>query len=144
MLRESMREDQGGVYGVRVRANAVRIPKNRYSITISFQCAPENTKELISTAMKDIRTLKEEGPSDKNMEKIKEIQRKDREVGMKENRYWLNKLLYYYKHNMIPGDISREADRIEALDAKAVQTAARRYLNRSNYAELKLLPEQQK
>ncbi|MDH3652558.1 MAG: insulinase family protein, partial [Saprospiraceae bacterium] len=36
VLRESMREDAGGVYGVRVAGNVSKFPKEGYSVTISF------------------------------------------------------------------------------------------------------------
>jgi len=43
-LREILREDQGGVYGVGVSGGINREPVNSYSISIRFGCAPEKCR----------------------------------------------------------------------------------------------------
>ena len=40
MLREVMREDKSGVYGVGVNLVPARIPEAGYTISIQFGCAP--------------------------------------------------------------------------------------------------------
>ena len=48
MMRESMREDKGGVYGVGVYGGAGRDPKPEYELTVSFTCDPKDAEDLIS------------------------------------------------------------------------------------------------
>jgi len=48
-LRESMREDQSGVYGVRASIDMNKYPKSGYSINVSFGCSPDNVKKLVET-----------------------------------------------------------------------------------------------
>lgn len=141
MLRESMREEKGGVYGVRASASPRRNPKETYSISISFQCAPENAEELINTAMKDIENLQKEGPSDKNLKKVQETQRKDIEVGMEQNSYWLSRLGFYYGNGLDPSLMKETVGRIDSLTAKRVQEAAKRYFGKDNYIKVVLYPE---
>jgi phosphotransferase system enzyme I (PtsP) len=45
-LRENLREDKGGVYGVRANASVEKYPKPSYRVNIGFGCAPENVETL--------------------------------------------------------------------------------------------------
>jgi len=143
MMRESMREDKGGVYGVGVYGSASRRPKEEYSMNVSFTCDPKDAEELIATALKDVKTLQEEGPSEKNMLKVKEILRKENEENLKQNRFWLNGLASVMRNETEPGNLLKAIDKIEALTAKDVQDAAKKYLNSANYGKFILYPEQE-
>ncbi|MFC2138833.1 M16 family metallopeptidase, partial [Bacteroidota bacterium] len=54
-LRESMREDQGGVYGVRVSENIQKYPVNEFSISVSFGCSPDNVDSLVNTVFSEMK-----------------------------------------------------------------------------------------
>ncbi|MEL6650788.1 MAG: insulinase family protein, partial [Bacteroidota bacterium] len=102
MLRESMREDKGGVYGVRASGSPSKEPKPEYAITISFVCSPENVDDLVNTAWNDIKTLQDEGASEKNLQKVQETQRKDIETGMLQNQFWMGQLYNAYRNDIDP------------------------------------------
>lgn len=141
MMRESMREDKGGVYGVGVYESASRRPKQEYSMNVSFTCDPKDVEDLIATALKDIKTLQEEGPSEKNMQKIKEILRKENQESLKQNRFWLNGLASAMRNKTEPGNLLKALEKIDALTAMDVQAAAKRYLNPANFGQFVLYPE---
>ncbi|MDX2246706.1 MAG: insulinase family protein [Bacteroidia bacterium] len=142
MLRESMREDKGGVYGVGANVTPSKEPKSEYDITISFTCSPENARSLIETALKDIETLKKEGASEKNLQKVKEAQRKDIEVGLKDNGYWMQGLVSAYRYNGDPENMLKQHEAIDKLKSSDVKKAAKKYFVPGNYAEFLLLPEE--
>ncbi|MEO0469238.1 MAG: insulinase family protein [Bacteroidota bacterium] len=141
MMRESMREDKGGVYGVGAFANYSKNPKSRYGITISFTCSPDNVETLIETAMNDIETLKKEGASETNLQKVKETQRKDIEVGLKQNRYWMQNLNFSYQYGLDPNRILDQNGRINDLSSADVQQAIKQYMDEKNLAKFVLRPE---
>jgi zinc protease len=141
MLRESMREEQGGVYGVGVRPSRTHYPKEKYSITVSFSCDPQNTNTLIQTVEEKIAQLHKEGPSAENMKKAKETFRKDVQVGMQDNGYWLNQLNMAYQNEVNPNEILNANGYIDALSAEKVQMAAKRYLNPAQRFKAVLMPE---
>lgn len=143
MLRESLREEKGGVYGVRVSASPQRIPSQQFTINISFGCAPENAEDLINTARQDIKKLQEEGASEKNLQKVKETQRKDIEVGKKQNRYWLDNLSFSYENELDPSKMGESSGRIDKLSAEDVRKAALKYMSGKNYMQFILYPENQ-
>ncbi|MBK8506401.1 MAG: insulinase family protein [Saprospiraceae bacterium] len=64
-LRESMREDQGGVYGVGVSGSISKYPKEEFSMTISFNAEPDQVDKLIATAKKILRMPSMTGPMKK-------------------------------------------------------------------------------
>lgn len=144
MLRESMREDKGGVYGVGANASPSKEPTPEYDITISFTCSPDNARDLMETALKDIETLKKEGASEKNLQKVKETQRKDLEIGLKENRYWMQGLVSAYRYNGDPENILKQTEAIDKLKSSDVKKAAKKYLNMDNYKSFLLMPESSK
>lgn len=143
MLRESLREEKGGVYGVRVSADPDRIPSQKFSVNISFGCAPENAEDLIERAKQDIKKLQQEGASEKNLQKIKETQRKEIEVGTKENSYWLNQLNFSYQNELDPSKLGNSSGRIDKLTAEDIRKAAMQYLSGENYMQFLLYPEAQ-
>ncbi len=85
-LREVMREDLGGVYGVRVYSSISRYPRGRYNSGVSFSCDPERTDELLAAALAEIEQLKAVGPTQDTIDKVREIQRRGRETALEQNR----------------------------------------------------------
>lgn len=143
VLRESMREDQGGVYGVRVSGGVSKYPKEDYSITISFNAEPDEVDTLIQTAMKDIKRLINEGPKDEDLEKVVEVQRQSRIKNLKENGFWANSLRTYYSYGLEPeGILLRSYEPLlKELDTKDIQMMVKRCFETENYIEVVMLPE---
>ncbi len=142
-MRESMREDKGGVYGVRVSGNTSQYPESKYSVTISFNADPPRVDELIETAMTDIKNAQLNGAEDKDLNKIKETQRQGRIKDLKENRFWISSLENAYKENLDPKNISLASleEGINSLKSDHIKTAANTYFDWNNYIQIVLLPE---
>lgn len=142
MLREAMREDKGGVYGVNVSPSISREPKQGYNLTISFLCAPDDVNDLVNTALEQIKELQKNGPSTENIKKVQETQRRDREKQLQENRFWRSQLESIYKYNKSISDIlDFTEDYIDLLRADDVRTTASKYLNTESYFKMVLMPE---
>src|SRR4029079_19154015 len=71
-LRESLREDLGGIYSVSASAGYSQISRAEYSVTIDFGCSPDRTDELVKSVFKEIEQLKENGPTDKPVDDVKQ------------------------------------------------------------------------
>ena len=85
-LRESMREDQGGVYGVGASINTEFLPKTTYDINIEWGCSPDNVEKLINTVLDEMKKMVDNGPTDDDIAKSKEAFIKERETQVKENQ----------------------------------------------------------
>lgn len=142
MLRESMREEKGGVYGVRSDVDLAFVPTSNYTIRIDFGCAPENVADLIATAMKDIETLKAEGASEKNLQKTKETHRRERETDLRDNQWWLETLQKSYQNKgTAPMEMDKYLPMVDKLTAKDIQETAKKYFDPNHYIEVVMNPE---
>lgn len=139
-LREVLREDKGGTYGVSINASAYKIPKGKYVITVRFGCDPARTEELVSTFMSSIDSLKKSGVADSYIAKVKETQRREYETNIKENNFWLGTLQTYYLYNLNPEEINNYLKRVDKLTADDIKGAANKYFN-NNVMKFVLYPE---
>ena len=68
-------------------------------ITISFSCDPKRRKELIDYIYKSIEKIKREFVSSKELNVYKKKFRVSYDTNMRENSYWLNKMIDSHKFN---------------------------------------------
>ncbi|MEO1449911.1 MAG: insulinase family protein, partial [Bacteroidota bacterium] len=141
MMRESMREEQGGVYGVGVGSSTSRFPTSRYSFNVGFTCAPDAVDMLISTAKAEMVALRKDGVSEQNLTKVKETLRKDLQVNMKRNGYWMG-ILDFYLHQDLPYTRVLDGEkRIDELTAEDINAAADKYFDPALLMEFVLKPK---
>lgn len=135
-----MREDQGGVYGVGISGTTVKFPKSMFNISAGWGCNPENIKKLSQTVLDEMSKIKKDGPTEIDMNKVKETLIRERESKMKENSFWLTNLQnYYYIGDKLLSldDYKNFVNSITGNDIKAI---AKRYLNTGNYVQVALTP----
>ena len=140
-LREALREDRGAVYGVEIDGDLTRRPRERYSMTIGFSCAPEQADELVQAVLAEIEKIQRDGVPESYVGQVQESQRRDREVSMKTNRFWITALEVYDTEGLDPRDIVRYEELIAGLSPERLRDAARKYLNRERYVLGILRPE---
>lgn len=139
-LVEQLREEKGGVYGVNAVGDLRKIPYGYSNFTISFPCAPENADTLSKAALDELKKIMANGVSAEDLEKIKEQQKRQLEVDMKQNQFWLNSLYNaYYLGNDPSGILSRQKQ-TDALTSKMIQDAAKKYINLNKYIRVMLQP----
>jgi zinc protease len=140
-LREVMREDLGGVYGVRVGSSLRRYPKGRYNSSISFTCDPERTEELLSAAFAELDKLKTEGPTQEVVDKVREIQRRSRETALERNGFWIAALHLQQINDLPLTEILEYDQKIEAVTRDSIREAAQRYFDSTSYIQGVLVSE---
>ena len=140
-LREVLREDLGGTYGVSVSASIQEFPDEEYQIRISFGSDPERVAELTETVFTQIDSLKNFGTTDKNLVKIKEIQRRTLETSLKENSFWLSTIESYVWHDEDFANVMKYNELVEALSLETIQKTANKYFDMDNYVQVSLYPE---
>jgi zinc protease len=140
-LREVLREDLGAVYDALSTAAFQRLPRERYTYTIGFDCAPENVDRLRAAVFAVVEALKRDGIGPDYLDKIRELRRRALEIKLKQNRYWLNQLVRHFRYGTDAGrivDLERQA--IARVGAENIRNAARYYLG-ANRIEGLLLPQ---
>jgi zinc protease len=140
-LREILREDKSGTYGVSVSGAAMKYPEQMYNITISFGCAPENADDLVKTTFMELDSLKKYKPSDDYITKVKETQKREFEVNTRQNNFWLNNIQAYYFYNTDLSLLMKYPQRVDKFNGGTVQDAAQKYFNMNNYVKIILYPQ---
>ena len=140
-LRETLREQLGGTYGVSVNGGISRFPKERYRITIAFGSAPERADELAATVFHHIDSLSTTGPTADDILKVQESQRRTRETNLRRNQYWVGQLIGHVTDGTDPRQILRGSELVDGLDPETVLRAALRFFDLGNYVHAVLLPE---
>ena len=140
-LIEIMREEKGGVYGVGARGALYVTPYSRYDFVISFPCGPENASELKDAALSELKKIIENGPLEKDLNKIKEEKRKTLKENLKKNSFWVNA---FFGASFTQGGLLLQKqleERIENLTAEDIQEVGKKYLT-GDYIVGMLFPEE--
>jgi zinc protease len=142
-LREVLREDLGGTYGVRIGASGALEPTQRYEVSVAFGSDPERVDELVTALFAELDSLRVNGPTSAEIDKVREIHLRQRETDRRENHFWISQILGYDRYGWDLEGINRYEDRVLDLDAEQLREAARLYLDPTRYVQLSLLPREQ-
>lgn len=140
-LIENLREEKSGVYGVGAYGYFTKNPYSRYKFVISFPCGPKNTEGLIKAALAEMENIKENGPSQEDIDKVKENQRLDNIENLEKNRYWLNSIQNAYANNTKLSHIINKQALIDDLSIKSMQKTAKKYIKEHAKIQVVLMPE---
>lgn len=142
-LRESLREEESGVYGVSISGSQSNFPVAQYSIRISFNADPARAQELTESAMQVLQKLKlEVDPAD--IIKVTEAQRQGRIKDLQQNQFWMGSFIYATLNDVSLEEqvlLEKLEARIQNLDSQDIQQAARKYFNEKELISVMMFPE---
>ncbi len=135
---KSIREDEGGTYGVGTYMGIQRTPEERVIIQVQFDTNPEMAEKLSGLAIKGLRELAENGPDQDKFNMAVENLKKNIPESRINNSYWSSNLYQYEKYG-IDYDAEYEAavNSVTPEDVKAVLQAA---LAQNNFIEITSTP----
>jgi len=139
-LREILREDKSGTYGVGIHSSPMKYPDQKYMLTITFGCSPDRVDELVKTTFTELDSMKSFKVTDDYINKVKETQKREFEVNLKKNNFWLNNLHNYYFYGTDISMLMKYPERVAGLNSDKVQKAAQKYFDNKNYVEVVLYP----
>ncbi len=139
-LREIMREDMGGVYGVGAGGSLTRSPHAERSFTVQFGADPKRVDELLAAARKEIAAIAKTGIGADYLEKVKKIFERERETQLRSNPFWSSWLESSYRYGDDPTIINDPAPMIARMTSDHVKAAARRYLDTRRVFQAVMLP----
>jgi zinc protease len=141
-VTETLRQRLGGTYSPSVQGGCSRVPRQEYTIQVNFGSSPENVELLSSAVIALADTLKANGPSISEFEKVREGIIRSREVDLKQNAFWVQNIAGRDEAGEdIAGLLGAYDEMVKNLTAQQIQDAAKRYLDVKNYARFVLLPE---
>ncbi len=140
-LLERLREDEGGVYGVGASASYNKFPTNRYSISVSFGCAPENVEKLIASTLDEINKVKTNGAAAVDIQKFVAEETRTTETQLKSNQFWMGMLINAAQNEEDPKRVLTYIESLKKITPDSLKEAANTYLSGKNYIRMVLLPE---
>jgi zinc protease len=117
-LREILREDLSAVYGVEVSSDFARRPRQQYNLSIGFTCDPAKVDELVQATFAEIESIQKNGVPENYVQQLRETERRNRQLALKENPFWLQILEVYYSEGFDPKDILRFDELVEKVTSQ--------------------------
>ncbi len=96
---ESLREEDGGTYSPSASGSLTGRLNPMYSFSVSYQTQFEKSEGLLKKVYDGVAKIAEEGPSDEELAKAKEMYKKRISENKKSLSYWSNLLESYYRYN---------------------------------------------
>ncbi len=136
-----LREEMSGVYSVQTKAIFSKIPYDHASLQILMPCSPDNTDSLTIAAFDEIRKIQEQGISNEDLKKEKEIQRRKIEKDSKTNSFWINSFQKNYRMGTSFDYLLPNEEIINSITSQDIQRVASEYINLDKYLKVVLYPE---
>jgi zinc protease len=141
-LTETLREQLGGSYSPGAGGQASRAPREEYLMQIYFASSPENVERLTPAVFAVIDSLKKNGPSAADVEKVKAQALRQRETELKQNEFWRSSIAARLQAGESLADIdAADTALLARITPAMIQEAARTYLRSDNHIRFVLLPE---
>lgn len=140
-MREVLREDLGGTYGVGVYARTDHIPEERYILNVAFGCSPDRIETMLEAVRTEIAAIQAEPLGELYVTKVKEGLLRKRETALKENGFWLSHLKSSAWHGEDPRIVLAFEDYVDRITAETIQTTAKEYFATENTGLFIHLPE---
>ncbi|AUP77925.1 M16 family metallopeptidase [Flavivirga eckloniae] len=138
---QTIREAEGGSYGVNVSGGLSRIPNDKFKINIEFDCNPDKAEKLLTIVPEEINVIAEKGPSALNLKKAKETLIKGRTEAVKIDYFWSEQILQYKLHGSNYLSLKEYKKLVETITEEDVKNFAKQLLNNSDVVEVVMNPE---
>ena len=136
---KTIREDEGGTYGVGTAMAGQRQPVERAIIQVSFDTNPEAAPKLIELAVKGLNDLAQNGPTEEQMSKAVENLKKNIPESRISNSYWMGALDNWYDFG-INSDAEYE-EAVNSVTAEDVKTVLQAVLAQNNMIQVVSAPK---
>lgn len=137
---KTIREDEGGTYGVGVSGSARKEPYNLYQMAMSFECNPDKAASLKPLLYVEVDKVIKDGVTEEELSKITLNMLKEIEQGKQHNSYWMSVLETYYQAGINMNDPKNVEDIIKNVKTKDVQKFAKRFFKNANIIDLTFSP----
>lgn len=141
---ESIREREGGSYGVGTYGFLTILPKPRAGLLMQFDTDPAKQPRLMEIIHEEVQTIVENGPLASDLQKEKESMLKDFQEDLEKNTFWRTQLYQYYLYNYPQYGIRTTDDYIAAVQgitAETVQATLKQLVDAGNVFEVVMFPE---
>ena len=133
---ESVREREGGTYGVSVSGSFNHYPNTEARLQIYFDTDPERRARMVEVIRQGLDEFVENGPNPEQLARVKEFMLKKFQENQVENSYWLSRLKEYYWHGT---DAVKDYEKIlNSITGKDLQKFVKKLLKQNNCIEVSI------
>jgi len=136
---ESIREREGGSYGVGTYGYMVCLPTPRAGLIMQFDTDPKKQTRLMEIIHEEVQTILENGPLASDLQKEKESMLKDFAEDLEKNSFWRSTIYQYYMYGT--NEIRDYKAAVEAITAQTVQATLKKLVSSGNVFEVVMFPE---
>lgn len=135
---ESIREREGGSYGVGCAGGMYIKPVNRAYLIMQFDTDPKKQSRLMEIIHEEVQTIIDNGPLANDLSKEKECMLKDFQEDLEKNSYW-ETIIYLY--NLYGLDyLADYRNAVNAITAETIQSTLRQLVSSGNMFEVVMSP----
>ena len=139
LYTKTIREDEGGTYGVSTMAQVEGEPKPEFSILIIFDTDKAKAPKLIELAKQGLKEIAENGPNAEYVTKAKENMIKAFPEKQIHNSYWHNLAYQWYSHGR--NNFNNYVETVEKVATpESIQKLVQEILSQGNEYELVMNP----
>jgi len=135
---ESIREKEGGSYGVGVRGSMSVKPIGEATLMMQFDTDPVKQAKLISIIYSEIDQIVAKGPLPDDLQKVKENLLKSYKEDVAENAWWQTAVQRYYQDKINLVDDYKAS--VEALTPELIQSTLKNIVSQGNVLEVVMKP----
>lgn len=136
---ESLREQEGGTYGVSTRAGVSSKPLHEATLQMTFDTDPKIQEKMIALIHSEIDSICKNGPKESDFLKVKENLTNNFNANQKENRWWLNTVVSFYKDG---DDMTRDYMRVvNGMTPERIRETLKKLTGQGNIIEVVMLPK---
>ena len=96
---------------------------------------------VTTVVMEELEKLRRDGPTDAEVQIVKETEKRELETSLKQNGYWLNSLQAVHLLGRDPLRILQRTERAESLSKDNIHAAFRKYFPQDRHTVVTLMPE---
>ena len=136
---ESVREREGGSYGVGVGGGMRLVPTTEQYLIIQFDTDPDRQDRIMEVINEEIETILRDGPLASDVEKERASMLKDYQENIRDNDWWQSALYRYYRYG--ENVIEQFVQTVEAISQESVREALQSLVDANRRIEVVMLPE---
>jgi len=140
---ESIREEEGGTYGVRIRTSLSKWPVEKARMQILFDCDPERASDLKEKVYLELDKLASDGPTEEDLSKTVENILKNRQQSKEHNSYYLSTLYNYYVYGINFDDPAHYEDIVNGLTTQDVLQVMKAFYKDPNVVDVVFVPKEE-
>ncbi|KAA6340409.1 putative zinc protease, partial [termite gut metagenome] len=134
---EKVREEEGGTYGVSTSGSISKYPQIEFVFEIYFDTDPTKKDRLMDIIYAEIDNMTTHGPSETNLNKVREYMLKKHKEDIKENSYWEN-VIAGYIYTGLDGYTDYETI-VNNMTVESIQKFAAKLFNQGNRIEVNMI-----